>query len=88
MDFEQRVHIDAVGLALALAGEVRRYGGPGGRVDLELVGFGAYVVCSAEACGDGERVPGGVVQEQFEDHGLGEEFGDAVRLKSWPKPTL
>ena len=73
-----RVHIDAVGLALATAGEVRHYDGPGGRVDPELVGFGAYEVCSAEACGDDERVPDGVVQEQVEDLGLGEEIGDGA----------
>jgi len=54
-----RMHIDAVGLALAAAGEVGHYDGPGGRVvDPELVGFGAYEVCSAEACGDDERCPG------------------------------
>ena len=44
-----RVHIDAVGLAVATAGEVRHYGGPAGRVDPDLVGFGAYEVGSAEA---------------------------------------
>ena len=74
-----RMHIDAVGLALAAAGEVGHYDGPGGRVvDPELVGFGAYEVCSAEACGDDERVPDGVVQEQVADLGPGEEFGDGA----------